>query len=80
MSLQFELCWSFRSPYSYLATPRIRTLAAEYDIDVEVRIVLPLAVRKPDFFERVNPLWPPYVFRATTRLAQGSISRPWNSA
>lgn len=45
-------------------------LAAEYDLDVSVRIVLPLAVRKPGFFATVNPLWPPYLMRDTTRIAE----------
>jgi len=70
MTLNVELYWSFRSPYSYLATPRVCALAREYDIAVDVRIVLPLAVRKPEFFRDVNPLWPPYVLRDTVRLAE----------
>lgn len=70
MTLNVELYWSFRSPYSYLATPRVCALAREYDIAFDVRIVLPLAVRKPEFFRDVNPLWPPYVLRDTVRLAQ----------
>lgn len=70
MTLNVELYWSFRSPYSYLATPRVCAIAREYDIAFDVRIVLPLAVRKPEFFRDVNPLWPPYVFRDTVRLAQ----------
>ncbi|HEY8518357.1 MAG TPA: DsbA family protein [Candidatus Binatia bacterium] len=70
MSLSFELYWSFRSPYSYLATGRIVQLTREYDVDVDVRIVMPLAIRKPDFFEQVNPLWPMYLLRDTMRIAQ----------
>jgi 2-hydroxychromene-2-carboxylate isomerase len=70
MSLAFDLYWSFRSPYSYLATARIVRLAREYDVDVDVRVVLPLAIRKPEFFEQVNPLWPPYLLRDTMRLAE----------
>jgi 2-hydroxychromene-2-carboxylate isomerase len=70
MTLTFDLFWSFRSPYSYLATARLARLADEYDVDVRVRPVLPLAVRDPEFFERVNPLWPPYVLRDTFRIAQ----------
>ena len=70
MTLEVELYWSFRSPYSYLATPRVCALAREYDIAFDVRIVLPLAVRKPEFFRDVNPLWPAYVLRDTVRLAQ----------
>jgi 2-hydroxychromene-2-carboxylate isomerase len=70
MSLTIDLFWSFRSPYSYLATPRLVRLAAEYDVDVRVRPVLPLAIRTPEFFERVNPLWPPYLLRDTMRVAE----------
>ena len=70
MTLSIDLFWSFRSPYSYLATPRLVRLAAEYDLDVDVRPVLPLAVREPDFFDKVNPLWPPYLFRDTLRISQ----------
>jgi 2-hydroxychromene-2-carboxylate isomerase len=70
MTLSVDLFWSFRSPYSYLATPRLRALQREHDVDVNVRVVLPLAVRVEGFFERVNPLWPPYLFRDIGRLAE----------
>ena len=40
MSLNVELYWSFRSPYSYLATPRVCALAREYDIAFDVRLSL----------------------------------------
>jgi 2-hydroxychromene-2-carboxylate isomerase len=70
VTLGFELYWSFRSPYSYLATPRIVELARDYDVEVNVKLVYPLAVREPDFFEKVNPLWPPYLLRDTMRIAE----------
>jgi 2-hydroxychromene-2-carboxylate isomerase len=70
MPLAIDVFWSFRSPYSYLATPRLVALAAEYDLDVHVRPVLPIAVRIPGFFATVNPLWPPYLLRDTMRIAQ----------
>src|SRR5438876_8360724 len=70
MALSFDLFWSFRSPYSYLATPRLVRLAAEYDVDVNIRVVLPIAVRIPGFFDTVNPLWPPYLLRDTMRIAE----------
>jgi 2-hydroxychromene-2-carboxylate isomerase len=70
MPLSIDVYWSFRSPYSYLATPRLVQLQREYDLDVDVRPVLPLAVRKPEFFEQVNPLWPPYLLRDTMRIAE----------
>ncbi len=69
-TLDIDVFWSFRSPYSYLVTPRLVQLAAEYDLNVHVRPVLPIAVRIPGFFDTVNPLWPPYVLRDTMRIAQ----------
>lgn len=69
MSLGIDVFWSFRSPYSYLATPRLVRLQERYDLGVTVRPVLPLAVRTPDFFERVNPLWPRYLLRDIVRVA-----------
>jgi 2-hydroxychromene-2-carboxylate isomerase len=70
MSLAIDVFWSFRSPYSYLATSRLVRLASEYDVDVDLRVVLPIAVRIPGFFETVNPLWPPYLVRDTMRIAE----------
>ena len=40
--------WSFRSPYSYLAIPDLLQLREDYDVDVALRVVLPLAVRSPE--------------------------------
>jgi 2-hydroxychromene-2-carboxylate isomerase len=70
MSHSVELFWSFRSPYSYLATGRLNGLAAEYDFTINLRPVLPIAVRIPGFFKQVNPLWPPYLMRDTMRIAE----------
>ena len=65
-----QLYWSFRSPYSYLATGRLVELQTRYAIDVQVRPVLPLAVRTPEFFQQVNPLFPPYLVRDAYRLGE----------
>lgn len=70
MSLSVDVFWSFRSPYSYLATPQLTALREEYDLDIVVRPVLPIAVRIDGFFKRVNPLWPPYLARDVYRLGQ----------
>ena len=70
MSLAFDLFYSFRSPYSYLATGRIVGLEKKYDVNVNLRPVYPLAVRKPDFFKDVNPLWPRYLLTDIVRIAQ----------
>ena len=70
MSLQFDFYYSFRSPYSYLATSQVERLIARFDIAPRMRIVLPIAVRIPGFFKQVNPLWPPYLLRDTFRISQ----------
>ncbi len=70
MSNEIDLYWSFRSPYSYLATPRLRELVQETGADLVVKPVLPIAVRIPGFFDTVNPLWPPYLMRDVARLAE----------
>lgn len=57
MTLSYDLYWSFRSPYSYMVTPRLLALEAEYDVQCNVRPVYPLAVRTPEFFETRDPLW-----------------------
>jgi 2-hydroxychromene-2-carboxylate isomerase len=37
--------WSFRSPYSYLATPDLLRLREDFQVDIHLRPVLPIAVR-----------------------------------
>ena len=69
-SLTVDLFWSFRSPYSYLATGRIVRMSEEHDLRIRVRPVLPLAIRTPEFFTQVNPLWPLYLLRDTARIAE----------
>ena len=70
MTLTFDFYFSFRSPYSYLATPQVEELIARYDITPRMRFVLPIAVRIPGFFKAINPLWPPYLLRDTFRISQ----------
>ena len=70
MTLSFDLFWSFRSPYSYLATARIVSLRDEYDLQVNLRPVYPIAIRNEEFFASVNPLWPGYLLRDTVRIAE----------
>ncbi len=70
MTLTFDFHFSFRSPYSYLAMPLIERLQAEYDAAANMRIVRPIAVRIPGFFQTVNPLWPPYLAKDCKRIAE----------
>ena len=68
--LAFDLFWSFRSPYSYLLLPRVAELVATCDVECNVRIVYPIAVRQPDFFQKVDPLWVFYLMKDTYRTAE----------
>lgn len=70
MTQAIDLFWSFRSPYSYLATPRLLEMTEQYDLVVNARPVYPLAVRSGEFFAQVNPLWIPYLMRDTLRIAE----------
>lgn len=70
MTLQADLYWSFRSPYSYLAIGRYRALTEAYDLTITLKPVYPLAIRQPDFFERNHPNWLGYTVRDIARLSQ----------
>jgi 2-hydroxychromene-2-carboxylate isomerase len=70
MTLHYDLYWSFRSPYSYLVTPRLVALEKEYDVAANVRVVYPIAVRQPDFFTNSDPLWFTYFLRDVFRSAE----------
>jgi 2-hydroxychromene-2-carboxylate isomerase len=72
MTLNYDLYWSFRSPYSYMVTPRLMALERDHDVGCNVRPVYPLAVRTPEFFEQQDALWVTYfmtdVFREAAYL------------
>ena len=70
MTLHYDLYWSFRSPYSYLVTPRLVLLEKEYDVVANVRVVYPIAVRQPGFFSSSDPLWFTYFLRDVFRSAE----------
>ncbi|MEL7463088.1 MAG: DsbA family protein [Pseudomonadota bacterium] len=72
MTLQADLYFSYRSPYSYFAAQRWRDLVAEWDLSINVKVVYPIAVRDPGFFDRENALWVPYLLRDVVRLAEFS--------
>jgi 2-hydroxychromene-2-carboxylate isomerase len=69
-ALEIDVFWSFRSPWSYLATPRLRQWQEKYDLDVRFRPVYPIAIRTPEFFLQMNPLWPSYFQRDLVRVAE----------
>ncbi len=70
MTLSVDLFFSFRSPYSYIALPRATRMAGDYDVNVNLRAVYPLAVRVPGFFKRANPQFARYVVLDARRVAE----------
>jgi 2-hydroxychromene-2-carboxylate isomerase len=67
--LEFDLFWSFRSPFSYLVTRRLRELQEGYEVRCNVRPVYPAAVRSPEFFDTRDPLWFSYFMTDMRREA-----------
>lgn len=45
MTESVDVYWSFRSPYSYLVTHDLIQLRGDFDVEVNLRVVLPLAIR-----------------------------------
>lgn len=69
MTLRVELFWSFRSPYSYLVTPRALRLAELPGVTVDLRLVLPLALRFPERYAALPELRFSYFVRDCERTA-----------
>lgn len=70
MTLNADLFFSFRSPYSYLAIGRYRAMAADYDLTIALRTVLPIAIRDPSILFTGNPNVGRYIFMDAARNAQ----------
>ncbi|MFK7828340.1 MAG: 2-hydroxychromene-2-carboxylate isomerase [Congregibacter sp.] len=70
MTDSIDVYWSFRSPYSYLVTPGLLKLREDYRVDVNLRPVLPIAVRSPDFFSPENAKRAIYIIRDWPRRAE----------
>lgn len=68
-SHHIDLFWSFRSPYSYLALPRLRALAEQTGVTINMKVVHPNILRNPDYFKTMNRLARPYFMRDTQRMA-----------
>ena len=43
--LKAQVYWSMRSPYSYLVLQRITYLNSNYNVDIDVRVIFPVAAR-----------------------------------
>lgn len=70
-----DVFWSFRSPYSYLATKRLRGLQDKWEARIRPRPVYPIAIRTPDFFANAPDQWVGYLLKDIFRLSQ-YLERP----
>jgi len=81
MSVNADLYYSIRSPYSYLGIKRLEQLLPSQPVDITITVkpVMPIAVRKPEVFKSLNPLAIPYLEMDTTRAADmlGIDFRVW---
>ena len=64
-----SLFWSFRSPYSYLALPRLQALSDSTGVAIDMRVVHPNILRNPNYFKTMNVLARPYFMKDTQRTA-----------
>lgn len=70
MNAIVDVFWSFRSPYSYLATPDMLRLREEFDVEVRLRPVLPIAVRTKETLFTGDKRRVQYILIDSARRAQ----------
>lgn len=70
MTLHVDLFWSFRSPYCYLAGPRLVRLAETHDVAIALRPVMPLVFRYPDYMPSLPKPYGRYFERDVVRVAE----------
>ena len=70
MTLSVDLFWSVRSPYSWLSIDRIMKMSQDYELEVNVRQVYPIAIRNPEFFKKVDPKFMKYLMLDFMRMAE----------
>lgn len=70
MTYCVDVFWSFRSPYSYLVTPDLLRLRDDYEVEVSLRPITPVAIRtKKTLFDKdKKPLQ--YILRDAVRRAE----------
>ncbi|MEP0068961.1 DsbA family protein [Pyruvatibacter sp.] len=71
MPANIDVFWSFRSPYSYLITPDLLRLRADFDVTVTLRPVMPIAIRdKASVFDANDKKRPRYIVMDSLRRAE----------
>ena len=71
--LEVDVFWSFRSPWSYLATPRLREWQERFLLKVNLRVVYPIAIRTPEFFDQVSLSGSPILAKTCAESPNSSI-------
>ncbi len=67
-----DVYWSMRSPYCYIALDRLLEIRRNYDVDMNLRVVWPIAIKDPEFFTGIQKYMEyrvPYQDLDTTRSA-----------
>lgn len=76
MSEFVDVFWSFRSPYSRLVVPDLIKLREDFNVEVRLRPVLPLAVRFPEaLFDPNDRRAPMYIVSDSMRRGE-MLGRP----
>jgi len=70
MTAIIDVYWSFRSPYSYLVTPDLFRLREDYEVEVNLRPVLPIAVRDKEILFTEGPQKVQYIILDVIRRAE----------
>ena len=70
MSATVDVFWSFRSPYSYLVTPDLVRLREDFEVDVRVRPVIPIALRTKETLFSKDKKPAHYILRDSLRRAE----------
>ena len=71
MTETIDTYWSFRSPYSYLATQDLLNVRKDFDVVIQLRVVLPVALRtKGTLFDPSNTKPTRYIGLDSRRRAE----------
>ncbi len=69
-TFQADLYLSIRNPNSYLVARQYQQMERDYELEIRVKPVYPLAIRNPAYFEEASPLWVPYLIMDCRRYAE----------
>ncbi len=55
-TLNVDVFWSMRSPYCYIALDRILEMRQRYHVNMNLRIVYPIAIKEPSWFQAAKDM------------------------